>query len=105
MKKAIYTIIISLMLVFSSLGQDIPLDKVAHFSFGYMIGSTTTSLFEEKLGKDKAILVGCGVAAVAGIAKELIYDELLREGTNEFNDLGATILGGVLGSVVITINF
>lgn len=81
------------------------MDKVYHFSVGYIIGSTMTSLLEDRVGKKKAILIGIGASTVASIAKEMLYDEVLRKGTPESEDLGATILGGVVGSIVITINF
>lgn len=93
------------MLFSSCTGQAIPTDKVLHFSIGYMIGATTTSLLEERLGKPKAIAIGFGVTTSIGLIKELLFDKVLRKGTTEFEDLGVTMLGGLSGSLVITINF
>jgi len=41
------------------------------------------------------------VAAVVGAAKEIIWDWLLQKGTPEFLDFVATVLGGVLGAVIL----
>lgn len=41
------------------------------------------------------------VAAVVGAAKEIIWDWLLKKGTPEFLDFMATVLGGVLGAVIL----
>lgn len=105
MKKTLSTVMINFALLTTCLGQGIPPDKFGHFSVGYVIGATTTSLFEEKVGKHKAIVIGCGASVIAGVAKELIYDNLLNRGETETDDVAATILGGITGSIVITINF
>ncbi len=41
------------------------------------------------------------VAAVVGAAKEIIWDWLLKKGTPELLDFVATVLGGVLGAVIL----
>lgn len=105
MKKFLSVLFISLTLLTTCLGQGIALDKISHFSMGYVIGATTTNLLEQHIGKQKAILIGCGTSIITGIAKEVVYDKLLRRGTPEFDDVTATLLGGISGSIIITINF
>lgn len=104
MKRVLFTLVLCSFLLTTSMGQAIQTDKVMHYSVGFIIGATTTSLLEDRVGKTKAIMIGFGVATVAGIAKELLYDEMLRKGNTETLDLGATMLGGLSGSIVITIN-
>ena len=41
------------------------------------------------------------VAAVVGAAKEIVWDWLLKKGTPELLDFVATVLGGVLGAVIL----
>ncbi len=44
---------------------------------------------------------GLITAAVVGALKEIIWDWLLKKGTPEFLDFVATVLGGVLGAVIL----
>lgn len=104
MKKLLFTLIACVVLYTSCIGQAIPTDKILHFSIGYVIGATTTSLLEERFGKTKAIFIGFGISSTVGLVKELLFDQILRKGTTEFKDLGVTMLGGLSGSLVITIN-
>lgn len=94
-----------LMFLINCCGQNFQSDKMLHFTLGYAIGATTTSILEQKLGKRDAILVGFGVATAVGLAKELLYDGLLDRGHSDINDFGVTALGGITGSFIITINF
>ncbi len=44
---------------------------------------------------------GLIVAATVGALKEIIWDWLLKKGTPELLDFVATVLGGVLGAVIL----
>jgi hypothetical protein len=46
-------------------------------------------------------LIGLAAAAVIGALKEIIWDWLLKKGTPELLDFVATVLGGVLGAVIL----
>ena len=46
-------------------------------------------------------LIGLAAAAVVGALKEIIWDWLLKKGTPELLDFVATVLGGVLGAVIL----
>ena len=46
-------------------------------------------------------LIGLATAAVVGALKEIIWDWLLKKGTPELLDFVATVLGGVLGAVIL----
>lgn len=99
MKKLI--IILLLIVSFNCKAQQV--DKVAHFGVGY-IASATTSALISKQTPWKNLAIGIGSSVVIGTAKE-IYDYRVK-GVFNYKDLGATVFGGVLGSVTIryTIN-
>ena len=46
-------------------------------------------------------LIGLATTAVIGVLKEIIWDWLLKKGTPELLDFVATVLGGVLGAVIL----
>ena len=46
-------------------------------------------------------LIGLITAAIVGALKEIIWDWLLKKGTPELLDFAATVLGGVLGAVIL----
>ena len=46
-------------------------------------------------------LTGFITAAVVGALKEIVWDWLLKKGTPELLDFVATVLGGVLGAVIL----
>ena len=45
--------------------------------------------------------IGLAAAAVVGALKEIVWDWLLKKGTPELLDFVATVLGGVLGAVIL----
>jgi hypothetical protein len=73
-------------------------DKVAHFGVGYVLGATSSAL----TNKQKPIVnisIGVGTGLVVGTCKEL-YDKS-KGGQFNYKDLGATVLGSVLGTITI----
>ena len=46
-------------------------------------------------------MFGLLIAAAVGALKEIIWDWLLKKGTPELLDFVATVLGGVLGAVIL----
>ena len=73
-----------------------------HFSGCYIISATTTSVASYYLPEKKAFWVGVSVGTAIGIAKEL-WD--INNGTPDIKDLGADVLGSVVGSFTVTIRF
>ena len=70
-----------------------PKDKKLHLLAGLAL-SILAGLFVYPL-------IGLATAAVVGALKEIIWDWLLKKGTPEFLDFVATVLGGVLGAVIL----
>lgn len=70
----------------------IQIDKLLHFSAGYIIAVYTTSIYSQ-------LWVMLLVPTVIGLAKELIYDKWMKEGTPEWMDWMFTILGGIVWSL------
>lgn len=102
MKKAI-AIFLFLLLTTITKSQIIvkpQVDDYLHLSAGYLLGSGGTgvaSYFKLK----NSYLYGIGTAAIIGAAKEG-YDAL-GNGEPEAFDFWMTLMGGVLGSVVVKI--
>ena len=95
-------IIIILLLSISSVAQNIPQDKMLHFSACYIVSSTSTTLLSYKYPKKKAMWIGIGLGVGVGVAKE-IYD--IKCGHSDMNDIYADILGATAGAMVIRIKF
>lgn len=70
-----------------------PQDKQKHLLAGLAL-SILAGLFVYPL-------IGLATAAVVGALKEIIWDWLLKKGTPELLDFVATVLGGVLGAVIL----
>lgn len=104
MLKALLIGFISLILISATCSAQ-KTDKVAHFGVGYATGALSSSLvLSHSNGKNewfKTLAVGFGSSALIGCGKE-VYD-YMDYGVFDFKDLGATVLGGVLGSVTIKI--
>jgi len=95
--------LILIMLISShSLAQIIPEDKLLHLSATYVISSTTTSLVSYKYPKKQAFWIGVAAGTLVGVGKEL-YD--IKHGNPEWGDLGADVVGALLGSFTVTIRF
>ncbi len=67
-------------------------DKQSHFIIGLIIALMFGHLF--------GVWIGLGVAAAAGIGKEL--RDMTGHGTPEWADLWFTIAGGVAGALILT---
>ena len=81
----------------------IPQDKLLHFSTCYIISSTTTSLvYNITDNRKKAVMYGILTSVVVGGLKEL-HDR--DHGDSDWNDMGANVIGGTLGSIVVVIEF
>ena len=70
-----------------------PKDKQKHIFAGLALSLLMGLLF--------CPLIGLVTAAVIGALKETIWDWLLKKGTPELLDFVATVLGGVLGTVIL----
>jgi hypothetical protein len=68
-------------------------DKLYHLIAGFAI-SISIGLFSP--------ILGLAVAVLAGIAKDVVYDLLLKKGTFELLDILATTVGAVIGAIVTT---
>ena len=83
------------------IAKNLPLDKVKHFMagvfiaaiFGYIVGLWLTPI--------SAALSGLAAAVLIGTAKEAIWDNWLKKGTDDKYDMYATALGGVFGAIVL----
>jgi hypothetical protein len=71
----------------------IPKDKKLHILAGLAL-----SLL---MGLSFCPLTDLAAAAVVGAFKEIVWDWLLEKGTPELLDFVATVLGGVLGAVIL----
>ena len=98
MKKLIFILLIS----FNLSAQQIPQDKMLHFSGCYIISATTTSIASHYLSEKQSFWIGVSVATALGIGKEL-YD--IKHGTPSWGDLGADVIGAFAGSITITYRF
>ena len=70
-----------------------PKDKKLHILAGIALAIIAGLLF--------CPLIGLATAAVVGALKEIVWDWLLKKGTPELLDFVATVLGGVLGAVIL----
>lgn len=94
-------VLIALLITSTSQAQ-IQTDKVAHFGVGYVSGAIAAGITKPtKLTWFKSIALGFGTSAVLGVGKEF-YDQSKGKEFS-YKDIGATVMGGVLGSVSIKI--
>ena len=70
-------------------------DKLLHFLAGAVIAFAFGIIFSPEWGLASAMFIGT--------AKELIWDKVLRKGTQEVMDAVATIAGGFLGYLIMII--
>jgi VanZ family protein len=72
----------------------------AHFNVGFLIGGLVSYLIFKKTGnKIKSLVFGILIATFFGVGKEVIDPYLGRN--VDLLDLIYTVLGGVVGSVII----
>jgi len=75
-------------------------DKVKHIIAGIIIGVVFAVLIKIFWIRDLMIL-SAGVALLAGIAKEIIWDKWFKKGTPEFADAWFTFWGGLFSSILM----
>jgi len=105
MRKIITTIILCFLLkVGISQTNNTPIflqqDKLLHFGFGYIVGSSTT-VIADVLGSKHPFMWGILTSTIVGIGKEY-YGHRTR-GNVESMDIYSTALGGIVGTVTVTI--
>jgi len=82
-----------------SVGQD----KLLHAGGCYVISSTTASIvYNMTENRKKAFVYGVLSSVVVGGIKEL-YD--INHGDSNWADMGANVIGGTLGALVVTVRF
>ena len=83
----------------NSIGQD----KLLHMGGCYVISSTTASIvYNMTENRKKAFIYGVASAVIIGGLKE-IYD--INHGDSNWGDMGANVIGGTLGALVVTVRF
>lgn len=75
-------------------------DKIKHFIAGAII-SLVASLLIGLLWMRDLMILGAVCAALAGLAKEIIWDNWLDKGTPEFADFWFTLWGGLTTSILL----
>ena len=81
----------------------IPQDKLLHMGGCYVISSTTASIvYNMTENRKKAFIYGLSSAVIIGGLKE-IHD--INHGDSNWGDMGANVIGGTLGALVITVRF
>ena len=82
-----------------SIGQD----KLLHMGGCYVISSTTASIvYNMTENRKKAFIYGVASAVIIGGIKEL-HD--INHGDSNWGDMGANVIGGTLGALVVTVRF
>ena len=83
----------------NSIGQD----KLLHAGGCYVISSTTASIvYNMTENRKKAFIYGVASAVIIGGIKE-IHD--INHGDSNWADMGANVIGGTLGALVVTVRF
>ena len=78
-------------------------DKLLHAGGCYVISATTASLvYNITENRKKAFIYGVLSSVIVGGIKEL-HD--INHGDSSWADMGANVVGGTLGSLVVTIRF
>lgn len=72
-------------------------DKLLHFIAGLLIAQVSYALFSVGFAEWFSVLLAFGIATCVGVAKELL--DRVR-GVPSLNDFLATLIGGVIGSLV-----
>ena len=85
------------------LTETIGQDKLLHMGGCYVISSTTASIvYNMTENRKKAFIYGVLSSVVVGGIKEL-YD--INHGDSNWADMGANVIGGTLGALVVTVRF
>ena len=87
--------------------NDIPQDKRTHFWAGFIIAMFFGLIFasdgEAFNHIQRGVLVGFGLACLAGALKELVWDLALGKGQFDFWDFVATAFGGGVAVAILGI--
>lgn len=75
-------------------------DKTKHALVGFAIAFVFTAILAFFINPSYALLIGWGIAGLAGVVKDVVWDKWLGKGTFELLDIWVTILGGFAGSWV-----
>lgn len=73
----------------------LPIDKLLHFLISALMVLCLNAFFNPA--------ISAGVVILIGVAKEAIWDYLLKKGTPELEDIFADLLGVVFGSLFAVI--
>lgn len=76
-------------------------DKILHVAAGFAVGIVASflSVFVG-MQKDTSVLVGLGLAALAGVGKEFYDRKHPKTNTDDVADAWHTVGGGAIGSIV-----
>ena len=78
-------------------------DKLLHAGGCYVISATTASIvYNITENRKKAFIYGVLSSVVIGGIKE-IHD--IKHGDSNWNDMGANVVGGVLGAFTVSVRF
>lgn len=83
--------------------KNLPLDKVKHFMGGVFIAVIIGYVVGIWHDPVSAALSGLAAAVLIGTAKEAVYDNWLKKGTDDKYDALATTVGGAFGSLTIAL--
>jgi hypothetical protein len=73
-------------------------DKKKHFVVGFLIALVGCFIAYFLLGmKENPMVLGSGIAILAGLAKELVWDKWMGKGTPSQMDFLFTLIGAILG--------
>jgi hypothetical protein len=68
-------------------------DKILHLIAGFIIGLTALMILDIPL-------IGFASAMLIGLLKEVVWDGMMRKGTQEWGDWLYTIAGGLLAELL-----
>jgi len=87
----------------------IPKDKLGHIEVGFVVSNFSISFYalyllsaHQELYLSSTMVAGFTAALSIGIIKEL-HDWLTGKGTPEMLDIVATVIGGIMGSLILVV--
>lgn len=81
--------------------MEITEDKKKHFLYGGIIAMITMCVLIIFITAILAAFCGVVMSLIAGLVKDVIIDKILGLGTFEWLDIFATVLGGIVGSLLL----
>lgn len=82
-----------------SILAQIPADKWMHFSVSAALAGVTRFTLAFFVCPFWAVVIAAAVTVVAGIAKELIWDYAMKQGTPDWRDVVADMAGMIIGLI------